>query len=184
MNEESEVALEYFKALRSEIDLRIKNHGYLTISKIVACAALLGHLVNSKSGVSALIAIPILAFGLDMVIYHNIRRVNSIGKYIKAELEEKVFKTMVTKGWVLFEQIGQTHKQGVLDIVFDRFGQLVISAIFAFLAFVLASPPPADICSSWFLWLVVSLLIVDGIAAFSSRARTTETHNNAMHSDG
>lgn len=62
MNEENEIAVEYFKALRSEIDLRIKNHGYLTISKIVACSALLGHLVSSKSGLPALIAIPVLAF--------------------------------------------------------------------------------------------------------------------------
>jgi len=170
MNEEAEVALEYFKTLRAEIDLRIKNHGYLTISKIVACAALLGYLVSSKSGVSALIAIPVLAFGLDLVIYHNIGRVNAIGKYIKAELEEKVFKAMVTKGWVLFEQIGQTHKQGVLDIALDRSGQLVITAIFAVLVFVLASPPPTDIYSSWLLWLAVVLLLADGVAAYASRA--------------
>lgn len=170
MNEEIEIAVEYFKALRSEIDLRIKNHGYLTISKIVACAALLGHLVSSKSGVSALIAIPVLAFGLDLVIYHNIGRVNAIGKYIKAELEEKVFKTMVTKGWVLCEQKFQTDKQGVLDFMFDRFGQLVITAIFAVLAFVLVSPPPTDIFCSWFLWLVVGLLLADGVAAFASGA--------------
>lgn len=170
MNEEAELALEYFKALRTEIDLRITNHGYLTISKIVACAALLGHLVSSKSGVSALIAIPVLAFGLDLVIYHNIGRVNAIGKYIKAELEAKVFKTMVTKGWVLFEQIGQRRKQGVLDIALDRSGQLVITAIFAVLAFVLASPPPTDICSSWLLWLAVVLLLADGVAAYASRS--------------
>lgn len=170
MNEEIEIAVEYFKALRSEIDLRIKNHGFLTISKITACAALLGHLVNSKSGVSALVAVPVLAFGLDLVIYHNIRRVNAIGKYIKTELEEKVFKTMVTKGWVLCEQKFQTDKQGALDFIFDRFGQLVITALFAFLALFLASPSPTDVSYSWFLWLGAGMLIVDGVAAFASKA--------------
>lgn len=169
MNEETKIAVEYFKALRSEIDLRIKNHGYLTISKIIACSAMLSHLVSSKFDVSVLIAIPVLAFGLDLVIYHNIRRVNDIGKYIKAELEEKVFKTIVTKGGALCEQQFQTGKQGAWDLL-DRFGQLIITVLFTVLAFALASPRPTNILCSWFMWLVVGLLVVDGLAAFASRA--------------
>jgi len=170
MNEEHEIAVEYFKALRSEIDLRINNHSYFTISKIVACSALLGHLVSSKSGLSALIAVPVLAFGLDLVIYHNIKRVNNIGKYIKTELEEKVFNNLITKGWVPCEQKFQTSKQGVLDFIFDRFSQLVVTTIFAVLAFALAAPLPTDIYWSWFFWLIVGLLLADGVAAYSSRA--------------
>jgi ABC-type amino acid transport system permease subunit len=169
-NDETEIAVEYFRALRSEIDLRIKNHGYLTISKIVACSALLGHLVSSQSGTPALISIPVLAFGLDLVIYHNINRVNAIGKYIKAELEAKVFKTVVTKGWTLCEQKFQTDTQGTLDLIFDRFGQLLITALFAVLAFVLASPPQTDIFRSGLLWLVVCLLLADAAAALASTA--------------
>ena len=67
--------------------------------------------MSNKSSLSALIAVPVLAFGLDLVIYHNIHRVNAIGKYIKAELEEKVFKSIVTKDWALHEQVAQTCKQ-------------------------------------------------------------------------
>lgn len=170
MNEEIEIAVEYFKALRSEIDLRIKNHGFLTISKITACAALLGHLVSKDSSMPALLAVPVLAFGLDLVIYHNIRRVNAIGKYIKTELEAKVFKPMLTKDWVLGEQKFQTDKQGVLDFIFDRFGQLVITTLFAILALVLASPSPTDVSCSWFFWLGAGLLLVDGVAAYASKA--------------
>lgn len=170
MNEEISLALEYFKALRSEIDLRIKNHGYLTISKIIACSALLGHLVTSKSGISSLIAIPVLAFGLDLVIYHNIGRVNSIGKYIKSELEAKVFTSVVSKNWVLFEHIGQSRKQGILDVVFDRFGQLVITLLFAVLSFVLATPEVKSIYCTWQLWFVVALVLLDAIAAYVSKA--------------
>ena len=170
MNEETNIALEYFKALRTEIDLRVKNHSYLTISKVVACAALLGHLVSNKSGVSSLIAIPVLAFGLDLIIYHNIRGVNAIGKYIKSELEEKVFKSIVTKDWVLYEQLGQSRKQGVIDLVFDRFGQLVITGIFSVLAFVLASPQPSEIYCSWQFWLVVTLILINMVAVYASKA--------------
>jgi len=170
MNEENEIAVEYFKALRSEIDLRIKNHGYLTISKIIACSALLGHLVSSKSGLSALIAIPVLAFGLDFVIYHNLKRVNDIGKYIKTELEEKVFNSLITKGWVPCEQKFQTSGQGVFDVIFDRIGQLVVTAIFAVLAFALASPQPTEFYCSWLFWLIVVLFLADVGAAYSSRA--------------
>jgi hypothetical protein len=170
MNEETQIAIEYFKALRAETELRLKNHSYLTISKIVACSALLGNLVSSKSSVSALIAVPILAFGLDLVIYHNIGRVNAIGKYIKAELEEKLFKALVIKGWIPFEQLAQTSKQGFLDVVLDRFGQLGITSLFAVLAFALASSPPVGIYSAGFLCLASALVIIDVIAAFASRA--------------
>jgi hypothetical protein len=168
MSEETQVGFEYFKALRAELELRINSHHYITISKIVACAALLGQLVSKGSGVSALISVPVLAFGLDVIMYHNIRRVNDIGKYIKSEIEGKVFKPMLTKDITLFEHIAQTREQGVLDIM-DRFGQFVITVLFAGLAFLLASPVSTD--NYWLLLLVIAVVVaLDAVASYASRA--------------
>jgi len=84
--DKEEIAIEYFKALRAEIDLRIKNQSYYTISKIVACAALLGHL--TKEGITAaILTVPLLAVLLDFIILHNLATINRIEVYLRDEIE-------------------------------------------------------------------------------------------------
>lgn len=123
------VAIEYFKALRAEIDLRIRNQSHYTISKIVACGALLGHLV--KDGPTpALLSIPLVAVLLDFIIYNNLAHINELGQYIKNELEAKAFSSNGETRWVLYEtRSGQTRTAGIRDLL-DRFGQVGISIAF------------------------------------------------------
>jgi len=127
--DKEEIAIEYFKALRAEIDIRTKNQAYYTISKIVACSALLGHLTQ-KGLTPAILSVPLLAILLDFIILHNLATINRIGVYLRDEIELKAFSDLISNKWSLFEtQVGQTHKSRTMDIL-DRFGQLGTTIIF------------------------------------------------------
>lgn len=165
-----EIAIEYFRALRAEIDLRIKNQSYYTISKIVACAALLGHLI--KEGIStALFTVPLLAVLLDFIILHNLATINRIGVYLRDEIEHKAFADLISNKWLLFEtHVGQTHTSRTMDLL-DRFGQLGTTIIFflvtGFLYFQEQSLSTLPIC---LVVLILILLGIDVIFGFAIRA--------------
>lgn len=154
-----EAYLEYFKTLRNEINLRIKIHSYFTISKIIACAALLGHLINKTTVNSyALLSVPVLAFSLDLVICHNITTINNIGRFIRDEIESKIFEEKFS-----YERTAQSRKTGLFDLI-DRFGQVFITYIFSILSLSLSS-------FTWFSFIfVVFLCVIDGAIMTSAIA--------------
>jgi hypothetical protein len=161
--DDKELGIEYFKALRSEIDLRIRNNSYLTISKIVACGALFGHLA-AKGFITRIIAVPIVAIFLDLAIHHNVAGINSIGKYIRDELEKKCFKDIVVGKWNLYESSSaQTKGAGLRDLL-DRFGQIGITIAFFLLCFLKYTSEASWDKHSKAIW--AALLIALGIDIF------------------
>lgn len=169
-NAEQQLALEYFKALRAEIDTRLKNHGHLSISKIIACTALLGSLAASKASPWVFVVIPVFAVALDFIIAHNIGSVNAIGQYIKRELERHVFASLVTGRWQLYEQGAQSVKRGGVDMLLDRFGQWFVSAAFTLAAWVLATPH-AEHFTVMFGGVSCVMLTLDFIMAVTVKAK-------------
>jgi hypothetical protein len=166
----NEVAIEYFKALRAEIDLRIKNQSYYTISKIVACAALLGHLV--EHGITAAIfTVPLLAVLLDFIILHNLGIINKIGLYLRDEIESKAFSDLVANKWLLYEtKVAQRKKSRSTDLL-DRFGQLGITIVFFLAAgFLHLQEKPLSGIPIGFATIILILLIIDIILSFVVRA--------------
>ena len=121
--------LEYFKALRTEIDHRIKNQSYYTISKILGCAALFGHLLG-RNFFPGLVAVPLLAISLDFVIHHNLAIIIDIARYIRDEIEGKFFEGTKSGEWTGYEtSVSQTTRAGMRDLL-DRFGQMGITLVF------------------------------------------------------
>lgn len=185
MNETSrpdyDVAIEYFRAVRAEIELRIKNQSYYTISKIVACGGLLGHLGTNQPGL-AVFAVPLIAVFLDFVIHHNLAIINSLGRYVRDELEEKVFSsTVATKNLVLWETYGgQTTNSRLADIL-DRFGQISITVAFLIAAVLLYSDKGASTNEAVVAMLgVVLLLAMDIFFAVKIRAAAGATPNRVV----
>ena len=165
-----EIALEYFKALRAEIDLRIKNQSYYTISKIVACAALLGHLINEGTSV-ALFTVPLLAVLLDFIILHNLATINRIGVYLRDEIEHKAFSDLVSNKWSLFEtHVGQTRTSRTKDLL-DRSGQLGITIVFFLVTgFLYHQKQLLLTLPRYIVILMLFLLLLDVIYSFAIRA--------------
>ncbi len=161
--------IEYFKALRAEIDLRIKNQAYYTISKIVACGALLGYLAE-EGFTQGLIAVPLVAVLLDFRIHNNVAKINSIGKYIRDELETKCFKKVIS-GWTPYEsKYGQTKSAGKQDLL-GSFGQIGITIALFLLSLLLFSNKEPWTGLSTVTWLVLTaLLVIDLVLGIFLRA--------------
>ncbi|HHT9120830.1 MAG TPA: hypothetical protein ACFYD3_09870 [Candidatus Hypogeohydataceae bacterium YC41] len=167
--DDKDLGIEYFKALRSEIDLRIKNQAYLTINKIVACGALYGHLVG-KAYTKGIAAVPLLAIFLDFVIHHNVAGINRIGRYIRDELENKCFKNAAGK-WNPYESsAAQTAGAGVRDRM-ERFGQLGITIAFFLLSLMVFFAKEPLSRSFAIIWISVGvLLLIDIVLGICLRA--------------
>lgn len=105
---EQEIMLivEYFKALRNEIDLRIGEHTRLVWIKIVSLGVIISFLMErfyvsgaAKASSASLPLptlylvwiIPLAAVIFDMLIASNLRDINNLGYYIKKYLEGKAF---------------------------------------------------------------------------------------------
>src|SRR5574342_517085 len=83
--------LEYFKEMRAEINLRIKNHSSLVWAKIVSTGVLMSFLlvqnVDPKIKISGLTFVPIIAILYDIMIRQNLKAIHKIGHFIRDNLE-------------------------------------------------------------------------------------------------
>lgn len=88
--------LEYFKELRVEINLRIKNHTTLVTLKVMTIGALLAFLLTEqaitleKLKPYGLLLVPAMAMLFDIMICQNIHTINQIGVYIRDHMEPRV----------------------------------------------------------------------------------------------
>jgi len=103
------VLIEYFKSLREEIHIRIREHTRLVWIKIISLGAIISFLmerfyvggvtVGGESPTSYLLClvwiIPLAAVIFDMLIAGNLRDINNLGHYIKKYFEEKAFREYV-----------------------------------------------------------------------------------------
>lgn len=96
VSEPGSLALEYFKALRAEIDLRLQEHHRLWFYKTLGCGAVLSFAL-SNSGVAAFgcVVTPFVAVTFDFLILNNLVVMNAIGTHIKEEIEDKYLQN----GW-------------------------------------------------------------------------------------
>jgi hypothetical protein len=87
--------LEYFKEMRAEINLRIKNHSSLVWAKVVTTGALMSFLlaqeVEANIKISGLAFAPAIAILYDIMIAQNLRAVHRIGHFIRDNIENVLF---------------------------------------------------------------------------------------------
>lgn len=87
--------LEYFKEMRAEINLRIKNHSSLVWAKIVTTGALMSFLLAQELDpyvkISGLAFVPIIAILYDIMIAQNLRAIHRIGLFIRDNIEKELF---------------------------------------------------------------------------------------------
>ena len=87
--------LEYFKEMRTEINLRVKNHTSLVWAKIVSTGVLMSFLlvqnIDPIIKVSGLTFVPVIAILYDIMITQNIKAIHKIGHFIRDQFENVVF---------------------------------------------------------------------------------------------
>jgi hypothetical protein len=87
--------LEYFKEMRGEINLRIKNHTSLVWGKIVTTGALMSFLLAQEIDpyiqISGFAFIPVISILYDILISQNIRTIHRIGHFIRDKIEDPLF---------------------------------------------------------------------------------------------
>jgi hypothetical protein len=92
---EQQFMLEYFKELRSEINLRIKNHSNLVWAKVLTSGALMSFLItqqiNSQVRLYGFVFIPIISVLYDVMIAQNVRAIHRIGLFIRDNIENFLF---------------------------------------------------------------------------------------------
>ncbi len=86
--------IEYFKAMRAEIMLRVSDHKKLVATKIVACGALMGFLLSEDEigavyEASGIILVPIVSMLYDVMIAKNIRCIHRVASWIRDEVESR-----------------------------------------------------------------------------------------------
>jgi len=87
--------LEYFKEMRTEINLRIKNHSSLVWAKIVSTGILMSFLlvqnIDPSIKISGLALVPVIAILYDIMIAQNLRAMHKIGHFIRDQIEAELF---------------------------------------------------------------------------------------------
>jgi len=87
--------LEYFKEMRTEINLRIKNHSSLVWAKIVTTGALMSFLlaqnIDPNIKIGGLAFVPVIAILYDIMIAQNLRAIHRIGHFIRDNIENALF---------------------------------------------------------------------------------------------
>lgn len=151
-----DIAVEYFRALRAEIDLRINNHAHYVISKIGVTGALLGYLTTANA--PNLAVVPLVAVLLDFAILHNVATINAIGQYIRDQLEKRVFSKH-KPDLALWETTGGQTKVAATRDLMDRGAQWLISVAFFGAAWTLQ--PKSSNPQSWVWYLLGGFLLVD-----------------------
>lgn len=90
---EKSLVLEYFKAMRSEIELRVRNHTTLVTAKIVTAGGILAFLLSPRCNVEVavhafgILLVPIIAMLYDVMIGKNIRNINRMGGFVRDRIE-------------------------------------------------------------------------------------------------
>jgi len=101
--QELTLLIEYFKSLREEIHLRIREHTRLVWIKIVSLGAIISFLMERfyaigkvggdlNSGLYFVWIIPLAAVIFDFLIAGNLRVIYNLGPYIKKYMEEIGFR--------------------------------------------------------------------------------------------
>lgn len=94
--------IEYFKSLRDEMHLRIREHTRLVWIKIVSLGAIISFLMATFYGKGPSTSplfylfwiIPVAAVIFDMLIAGNLRVINNLGYYVKNYIEGEVFNNI------------------------------------------------------------------------------------------
>lgn len=117
MVEELVPVIEQFKALRAEIDLRIKEHTQLVVFKALGLGALVSFfaeralqptpqsatLVFNEPVAYFIWLIPLIAVVFDMLIAGNLRAIYNIGPYIRTFIEP-MFRKVAPEGMQFWEE--------------------------------------------------------------------------------
>ncbi len=114
--------IEYFKAMRAEISLRISDHKKMVTAKVISCGALLSFLLTENLDDTfrqfGFILLPLIAMLYDVMIAKNIRCIHRIATWIREELEPVLApqKTM----WEQFsgQKDIKSRNYGKADILF------------------------------------------------------------------
>ena len=104
--QELTLLIEYFKSLREEIHLRIREHTRLVWIKIVSLGAIISFLMerfyaigkvggDPNNGLYFVWIIPSAAVIFDFLIAGNLRTIYNLGAYIKRYMERMAFKEYV-----------------------------------------------------------------------------------------
>ena len=119
---EEKFLIEYFKEMRSEINLRINNHNKLVATKIVACGALLGFLLTKTLDdaikIYGFIFIPLISMLYDIMIAKNIRCIHRIGAFIRDKIEKTLLPNITLWEKQTIREDIKERNYGIIDIVF------------------------------------------------------------------
>ena len=119
---EENFLIEYFKEMRSEINLRISSHNTLVATKVVTCGALLGFLLTKKIDprltTYGFLLVPIISMLYDIMIAKNIRCVHRIGTFIRDVVEKTLLPNIEL--WEKFagQKDISVRNYGKVDILF------------------------------------------------------------------
>jgi len=119
--QELNLLVEYFKSLREEIHLRIRQHTQLVWIKIVSLGAIISFLIERfyVGGIDSELSsslwlylvwiIPLAAIIFDFLLAGNLRDINNLGVYIRDHFEKKSFRKYVSDpGFKFWEEcVGQ-----------------------------------------------------------------------------
>jgi hypothetical protein len=150
--DKDDILIEYFKSLREEIHIRIRQHTQLVWIKIVSLGGIISFFINQQYGDSGAVVcekcatsmlyfvwiVPLAAVIMDMLIAGNLRGIFNLGTYIKKYIEEMAFKKTVTiEGFKFWEEdTGQGKPKGRNYTEIDLLAVWMFtlaSAVFAFL---------------------------------------------------
>ena len=128
--------LEYFKEMRAEINLRIKNHTSLVWAKIVSTGFLMSFLlvqnIDLKIKIGGLTFIPVIAILYDIMITQNLKAIHKIGHFIRDQLESMVFPDFDLWEHYAGQKNIKERNYGLVDIfllIAFTFGTMVITSL-------------------------------------------------------
>ena len=120
-NVRDQLILEYFKALRSEIDLRIRNHTTLVTAKIVTAGAIFAFMLREYSNlhrgvsISGFLLVPIVSMLYDILISNNVGNINRMGVFIRDKIEPRAGIPLWEK--CVAQKSRWTRCYGIADII-------------------------------------------------------------------
>jgi hypothetical protein len=112
--------LEYFKEMRAEINLRIKNHTNLVWAKIITSGALMSFLLVQKIDpyikISGFVFIPVISILYDIMIAQNLKTIHRIGHFIRDKIEDALFPNLELWEKYAGQKDPKDRNYGPLDI--------------------------------------------------------------------
>ena len=159
--------LEYFKEMRTEINLRIKNHSSLVWAKIVSTGLLMSFLlvqnIDPRVKLSGLAFVPVIAILYDIMIAQNLRAMHKIGHFIRNQLEDVLFPDYELWENYAGQRSLKERNYGPVDIfllITFTFGTMLITF---YLLWIHGSSQLA------FIFAVASLVIITWLISFMRR---------------